>query len=176
MRLLAEMHSACSAMRDRRDVLPGRDVAHTSGCPCSSAQHLDGRLTQRLGDTAGRLDAIDTTSGDGCRDYDLKDLGGEIRSQITTELDVVVVGKGGVNLDDAGVFLNKWGRKAEQLGWQAEELFGLHGEAPMSRYDFIGLVWMFRGRRVTDIDADCATLSGTLRFYRDPTRGKSRGQ
>jgi hypothetical protein len=34
-------------------------------------------------------------------------------------------------VNDAGIFLDKWGREAEQLGWTAEDLFGLHSRVPM---------------------------------------------
>jgi hypothetical protein len=33
-----------------------------------------------------------------------------------------------------------WADGAEQLGWTLEELFGLHPDAPIARYDRMGLL------------------------------------
>jgi hypothetical protein len=68
-------------------------------------------------------------------------------------------------INDAGLFLDRWGREAEQLGCTAEDLFGLHPDAPMARYDRMGLIWMLKGERVVALTAIGARLSGGLRFY-----------
>ena len=69
-------------------------------------------------------------------------------------------------INDAGLFLDPWGRQAEALGWRPEELFGLDPDAPMARYDRMGLIWMLHGETVIDITATAARLSGGLTFYR----------
>jgi hypothetical protein len=69
-------------------------------------------------------------------------------------------------VNDAGIFLDQWGREAERLGWAAEELFGLHPDAPIARYDRMGLLWMLKGQRVLALTARGARLSDGLRFYR----------
>ena len=38
--------------------------------------------------------------------------------------------------------------KMTGLGWRPDELFGLHPDAPMGRYDRMGLIWMLKGKRV----------------------------
>jgi hypothetical protein len=54
---------------------------------------------------------------------------------------------------------------AERLGWMAVELFGLHPDAPMARYDRMGLIWLLQGEHVVALTATEARLSG-LTFYR----------
>src|SRR4051794_18353018 len=41
-------------------------------------------------------------------------------------------------LADAGSFFALWGDTAERLGWTADDLFGLHPTAPLSRMDCMG--------------------------------------
>ena len=69
-------------------------------------------------------------------------------------------------INDAGLFLDHWGRQAEALGWRPDELFGLDPVAPMARYDRMGLIWMLHGETVIDITETVARLSGGLSFYR----------
>jgi hypothetical protein len=69
-------------------------------------------------------------------------------------------------INDAGQFLDRWGKQAEALGWRSEELFGLDPEAPMTRYDRMGQIWMLHGETVVDITATTARLSGGLTYYR----------
>jgi hypothetical protein len=64
-------------------------------------------------------------------------------------------------VNDAGIFLDQWGCEAERLGWRAEELFGLHPEAPMARYDQMGFIWMLNGERAVAL-----TATRRLTFYR----------
>jgi hypothetical protein len=44
--------------------------------------------------------------------------------------------------------------------------FGLHPDAPMARYDCMGLIWMLQDERVVALTAIGARLSGGLTFYR----------
>jgi hypothetical protein len=69
-------------------------------------------------------------------------------------------------INDAGLFLDHWGRDAERLDWGPEELLGLDPVAPMARYDRMGLLWMLRGETVIQISETAARLSGGLIFYR----------
>jgi hypothetical protein len=69
-------------------------------------------------------------------------------------------------LADAESFLQNWSDEANQIGWTAEELFGLHPIAPMARCDRMGLLWMLKGERVVEVTATGARLSGGLTFYR----------
>ena len=69
-------------------------------------------------------------------------------------------------INDAGLLLDYWGKQAEALGLRSEELFGLDPDAPMARYDRMGLIWMLHGERVVEITATEARLSGGLTFYR----------
>jgi hypothetical protein len=62
------------------------------------------------------------------------------------------------------------GRKALDLGWTEDDLFGCHPVAPMTRYDCMGLVLLIGGGEVTHLDAEVAYLKtpcgGTLRHWR----------
>jgi hypothetical protein len=69
-------------------------------------------------------------------------------------------------INDAGLFLDRWGRQAEALDWRPKELFGLDPAAPMARYDRMGLIWMLHGETVVEITATEAKLSDGLTFYR----------
>ena len=70
---------------------------------------------------------------------------------------------------DAKAFLAEWGVRAEELGWQPDDLFGLHERAPLVRYDHMGLIWLLHGRKVTAINPDSATIrsssGGAVTFY-----------
>jgi hypothetical protein len=71
-------------------------------------------------------------------------------------------------INDAGLFLDSFGQEATQLGWTADELFGLHPTTPVARYGMMGLIWMLRGERVTELTAKLARISDGLAFYRRP--------
>jgi hypothetical protein len=43
-----------------------------------------------------------------------------------------------------------------------EELIGLHPTAPMARYDFMGMLWMLRGERVSQLTDKLARLIDRL--------------
>jgi hypothetical protein len=59
-------------------------------------------------------------------------------------------------LIDAQRFLAAWGDAAAALGWNPDDLFGLHTPpakpkptySRLSRYDCTGLCWLLQGRRV----------------------------
>src|SRR5215831_8386669 len=72
-------------------------------------------------------------------------------------------------VEDGKRFLGRWGSRAEVLGWDARDLFGLHTppEKPhpsynrLSRYDGTGLIWLLEGRPVVALTADTASIKGT---------------
>ncbi|MGN8119955.1 hypothetical protein [Labrys sp. 22185] len=66
---------------------------------------------------------------------------------------------------DAVEFLADWGEQAAELGWTAQELFGLHPVAPLTRYDAMGLVWLLNGKEVTAITDRTAKIGATT-YYR----------
>jgi hypothetical protein len=79
-------------------------------------------------------------------------------------------------VDDGRSFRVQWGAQAEELGWTADDLFGLHDppERPgpnyrrLSRYDVTGLIWLLHGRPVVALTADHAVIgaAGGPTFYR----------
>jgi len=79
-------------------------------------------------------------------------------------------------VEDGRQFLTTWGDQAKDLGWTAQELFGLHPVPAkphasfdrLSRYDSTGLVWLLHGRVVLKMTADSAairTASGRTLMY-----------
>jgi hypothetical protein len=71
--------------------------------------------------------------------------------------------------EDAGVFLERWGKTAYLLGWTVLDLFGVHPTAPAARFDVMGLIPILNGRRVVAITRDTATIrapSGAILTYR----------
>jgi len=69
-------------------------------------------------------------------------------------------------LADAGSFFALWGDTAERLGWTADDLFGLHPTAPLSRMDHMGLIWLLKGERVVLLTATEAWLDRGNAYYR----------
>ncbi|MGE0109592.1 MAG: hypothetical protein AB7S81_07525 [Bdellovibrionales bacterium] len=73
-------------------------------------------------------------------------------------------------VDDGGYFLDAWGRQAAALGWRAEDVFGVNPDAPLWRYDGMGLVPCLQGRRVIAITENTARIDcgdgAILTFYR----------
>ena len=73
---------------------------------------------------------------------------------------------------DSGLtFADRWASEAHRLGWEPEDVFGLHPVAPAARVDLRGLAWLLGdGSSVVAIDADGAdilTASGwRQRFWR----------
>jgi hypothetical protein len=90
-------------------------------------------------------------------------------------------------ISDAEAFLPVWGGQACALGWNAEELFGLHPvpklPAPsfrrLSRYDAMGLVWLLHGRPVIALTATEAVIRATrgavLTYRRRQPAGIAKG-
>jgi hypothetical protein len=73
-------------------------------------------------------------------------------------------------INDAGNFLDAWSDLAERLGWTAEDLFGIHPNAPLARNDDMGLIWLLKGQTVTGLDEETADLSGGLKYRRRHSR------
>ncbi len=62
-------------------------------------------------------------------------------------------------INDAGLFLDRWGRRAEQLGWTSDDLFAPPAEAQHRG----GLVWRLEGRRVAAMLVKGALVYCSLR-------------
>ena len=45
-------------------------------------------------------------------------------------------------LEDVGRFLDEWGNRAHELGWNAADLFGVHPQALDARVDLRGVAWL----------------------------------
>lgn len=80
-------------------------------------------------------------------------------------------------VEDGRRFLVEWGRRADELGWTADDLFGLPpvpdrlswNYRRLARLDLVGVVWLLRGRAITAVDADAISIDvsgAVLRFYR----------
>lgn len=69
-------------------------------------------------------------------------------------------------VNDAGLFLDAWGKQAARLGWTSGGLFGLHPTAGLNRHDVTGLCWTLKGDRVIALTSTEARLSGGLAYYR----------
>ena len=63
-------------------------------------------------------------------------------------------------LEDAGRFLDEWGNRAHELGWNAADLFGVHPQALDARVDLQGLAWLLEGRSVVALTAATAMIEG----------------
>jgi hypothetical protein len=61
-------------------------------------------------------------------------------------------------IDDGGRFLDEWGSTAAELGWSAQDVFGLHPGEPASRLDAMGLAALIDGGQVTAVTAVSATI------------------
>jgi hypothetical protein len=74
-------------------------------------------------------------------------------------------------VDGGLVFAGEWANKAVAMGWNPEDVFGLHPTVPLVRNDHKGIAWLLGdGGRVVGLDADGADVnmpSGSRqRFYR----------
>jgi hypothetical protein len=72
-------------------------------------------------------------------------------------------------IDGAARFADVWAVKALALGWQVEELFGLHPLAPEPRLDACGLAFLLADGEVIAMDDKSAVIrspSGTKTYYR----------
>lgn len=78
-------------------------------------------------------------------------------------------------VDDGGYFLDAWGRQAAALGWRAVDVFGVNPDAPLWRYDGMGLVTCLQGRHVVAIAENTARIDcedgASLTFYRNKQAG-----
>lgn len=72
-------------------------------------------------------------------------------------------------LPGARMFINQWASTAYQLGWTADDVFGLDEIKPAARYDRKGLAWLLvDGARVIELDllgADIITRQGSRQRY-----------
>jgi hypothetical protein len=64
----------------------------------------------------------------------------------------------GALIDATGGFLDRWGSRAAQLGWKPEDLFGVHREAPLERFDLAGLVRFLIRHDVLELGRDYAVI------------------
>jgi hypothetical protein len=77
-------------------------------------------------------------------------------------------------VEDAKMFVARWGEQAAALGWSNRDLFGLHttpakphpSYSRLSRYDCTGLVWLLQGRPVVALTEATASI-------RNPTTGNT---
>jgi hypothetical protein len=72
-------------------------------------------------------------------------------------------------VEDAQVFLARWGEAAHLLGWTELDLFGVHPAAPAVRFDVMGLLPLLRGDSVVALTRDEARMrrpSGALLTFR----------
>lgn len=77
-------------------------------------------------------------------------------------------------MDDALLFLPRWGTTAAVLGWTTLDLFGVGRDAPDQRLDLMGLVAMAGGKEVvamTEGEGRLKCADGTMQtFYRKPAQ------
>lgn len=66
-------------------------------------------------------------------------------------------------INDAGLFLDEWGRRAEHLGWAPDDLFS----PPIEGQPCGGLVWRLQGRRVAAVLITGAVVYCSLRRPQD---------
>lgn len=64
-------------------------------------------------------------------------------------------------LKDGRRFLETWGSQAANLGWTANDLFGLHPIASLARFDAMSLVWLLHGRPVVALTSTEATIQAS---------------
>ena len=61
-------------------------------------------------------------------------------------------------VDGAGRLLEQWGDKLASLGWIVEDIFGIHGLAPLARLDLAGLVRFLIQFEVVELTDEHAIL------------------
>ncbi len=74
-------------------------------------------------------------------------------------------------LDGALIFADEWAAKAIALGWEPQDVFGLHPDRPAARLDCRGLAWLLGdGARVVALDEAGAIIrtatGGRQTFHR----------
>jgi hypothetical protein len=71
-----------------------------------------------------------------------------------------------------GLFLDRWGRQAAELGWDPVDLFGASPRAPLARVDQQGLLFFLQDDcEIVAMTADTATIrrpSGVVQTFRKP--------
>jgi hypothetical protein len=72
-------------------------------------------------------------------------------------------------INDAGLFLDKWGALAEYLDWAVEDIFG----APVHGQRARGLIWKLAGRRVVALLTRGVIVSAGRDRTPDPAAGDS---
>ena len=61
-------------------------------------------------------------------------------------------------LNDGGRFLDRWATRAAELGWSAEDVFGVSNDSADGGQPVGGLVFLIQGGDVVDVRADRATI------------------
>jgi hypothetical protein len=73
-------------------------------------------------------------------------------------------------IDDCGHFLDTgWAAQAAALGWGPLDLFGCDRERPFALVECLGLLWLLKGGKLTELHRDHAvigTASGARQTYR----------
>jgi hypothetical protein len=65
--------------------------------------------------------------------------------------------------------LARWGAQLAAMGWTTTDVFGVHPEAPLARYDYAGLLSLLPGCEVAAVTAEAVTLrtrSGAVQTFR----------
>lgn len=77
-------------------------------------------------------------------------------------------------INAVGLFLDRWGRQAAELGWDPIDLFGASPRAPLARVDQQGLLFFLQdGCEIVAMTADTATIrrsSGVVQTFRRPSK------
>jgi hypothetical protein len=80
-------------------------------------------------------------------------------------------------IDDVGRFLDRWARRANELGWDPFDLFGCDAVKPFARIDRQGLLWLLQGSEIgalTENSASIKTPKGVALTYRRKTEEPGR--
>jgi hypothetical protein len=75
---------------------------------------------------------------------------------------------------DSESFLARWGHVADQMGWTALDLFGVHPIRPAGRFDVMGVLLLLRKGEVMTLTADGALMkrpSGAVLRFSRPSNG-----
>jgi hypothetical protein len=79
-------------------------------------------------------------------------------------------------IDGTGRLLDRWGAQLSAMGWSTEDVFGIHGEKPIKRFERAGLVRFLLRNEVVEITPETARLvstTGAVQIYRrSPLRGE----
>jgi hypothetical protein len=72
-------------------------------------------------------------------------------------------------IDATGRLLDRWGAQLSAMGWSTEDVFGIHGEKPIKRFERAGLVRFLLRNEIAEITLDTATIvsaTGARQIYR----------